>query len=93
MQAAKHGRLPELQALLEAGADITRTTNDGSSVLDWAVMGGHIPVWSLPLYLRLITALGLILFSFSHFVSLTRTHILAPYATVSDQTHNLSFKN
>jgi ankyrin repeat protein len=44
MQAAKHCELICFQALLAGGADVHRMTADGSAVMDWACMGGNIPV-------------------------------------------------
>lgn len=44
MQAAKHGHLAIVKALLADGASVHTRMRDGSAVLDWAAMGGHVHV-------------------------------------------------
>ena len=44
MQAAKHGQLAVVRLLIEKGkAELSQLMRDGSAVLDWAVLGGHLP--------------------------------------------------
>ncbi|CAN0431293.1 unnamed protein product, partial [Ascophyllum nodosum] len=42
--AAEHGWLPVLNALVEAGANVWRRTQDHMSVLDLAAGRGHVDV-------------------------------------------------
>ena len=42
--AAEHGRLPVLNALVEAGANVWRRTQDHMSAFDLAAGGGHVDV-------------------------------------------------
>ncbi|KAK3238326.1 hypothetical protein CYMTET_51654 [Cymbomonas tetramitiformis] len=44
MRAAKHGHLAAVQALVQLGANPLVRGKDGSTVLDWAVMGGELPL-------------------------------------------------
>jgi len=44
MQAAKHGQMAVMDLLVAHGASPTKLMRDGSSLLDWAVMGGHTDI-------------------------------------------------
>lgn len=43
MQACKHGQLSTVAALIDAGADPTAGSKDGSTVFHYAVLGGDLP--------------------------------------------------
>jgi hypothetical protein len=44
MQAAKNGEAAVMDVLVQHGADVLKLMQDRSSLLDWAVMGGHIAI-------------------------------------------------